>query len=63
MRSPVETDLFFTGLPMALKNKIKHIDFKPGMRIRSDPVIFAPPDPDPDPVLFSTESDPEFFSA
>ena len=41
---------------------------RPGMRIRirSDPVIFAPPDPDqvifappdPDPVHFSTDPDP-----
>ena len=27
--------------------------------IRSDPVIFGPPDPDPDPVLFSTDPDPD----
>ena len=34
---------------------------KTGMRIRirSDPVIFGPPDPDPDPVLFSLDPDPD----
>ena len=40
-----------------------NLEISSGMRIRirdrSDPVIFGPPDPDPDPVLFSTYLDPD----
>ena len=35
----------------------RYPDSKPGMRIRMDPLIFGPPDPDP--VLFSTDPDPD----
>ena len=33
------------------------------IRIRSDPLIFCPPDQDLDPVIFSSDPDPVIFSS
>ena len=48
------------SLPLVAKVST-YLQYEPGMRIRirfrSDPVIFGPPDPDP--VLFSTDPDPD----
>ena len=44
-----------------LKGDLVFIQLIAGMRIRirSDPLIFGPPDPNLDPLLFSTDPDPE----
>ena len=53
----VDSGLYFVQDENSSINPLLQAGMRIRIRIRSDPVIFGPPDPDP--VLFSTDPDPD----